>query len=317
MKNRDFEYVNAIYQEGSFSKAAQILFISQPALSAAIKKIESELHGVMLFNRGVNPITLTPAGIFYLEEAKKIAAIEDNIQKYFASAADIRYGTLNLGSSSYFCTYILPDIIDHYIKQNPNYTINLVENGISELEDKLKTGVLDLIVDVATLDPQTFDSVSLGKEYILLAVPSSFEINHQLTSYRLSYEQIRDFSFLSEAIPSVPLVMLAKEPFLLLKKPHDIYKRGMELCRNAGFEPKVILYLDQLLTAYHIAKSGKGITFFRNTLLDHTDPTNDLIYYKLGDETAIREIWISYKKYPEPSPLTDDFIKYLMLYGRR
>ena len=66
MKNRNYEYVNAVYQEGSFSKAAQKLFVSQPALSASIKKIETELYGIPLFNRGVNPITLTPAGQFYL-----------------------------------------------------------------------------------------------------------------------------------------------------------------------------------------------------------------------------------------------------------
>ena len=79
MKNRNYEYVNTVYQEGSFSKAAQKLFVSQPALSASIKKIETELYGIPLFNRGVNPITLTPAGQFYLESMRKIAAIEEEI----------------------------------------------------------------------------------------------------------------------------------------------------------------------------------------------------------------------------------------------
>ena len=58
MKNRSFEYVYTVFQEGSFSKAAAKLYISQPALSAAIKKVETELYGVPLFNRGVNPVTL-------------------------------------------------------------------------------------------------------------------------------------------------------------------------------------------------------------------------------------------------------------------
>lgn len=317
MKNRNFEYVNAVYQEGSFSKAAQKLFISQPALSASIKKIEAELYGVPLFNRGVNPITLTPAGEYYIREAKKIAELDEQIDQYFASVAGIRSGTLNLGSSSYFCTYVLPDIIHQYSNQNPKCTINLHETDISEMEEKLKSGVLDLMIDVEALDPQIFESVSLGKEYILLAVPTQFTINQKLTEYRLTYDQIRSRDFLSEEIPAVNLALLAEEPFLLLKKQHDIYRRAIELCRHAGFEPRPRLYLDQMLTAYNIAGNGQGVTFFRNTLLDYTGETDRLCYYKLGDQTAVREIWISCKKYPEPAPLADDFIKYMLLHQER
>ena len=111
MKNRSFEYVYTVFQEGSFSKAAAKLYISQPALSAAIKKVETELYGVPLFNRGVNPVTLTPAGEFYIIAGLEISEIEDRIDAYFASAAGVRGGTLNIGSSSYFCTYVLPGII--------------------------------------------------------------------------------------------------------------------------------------------------------------------------------------------------------------
>lgn len=313
MKNKNFEYVNAVYQEGSFSKAAQKLFVSQPALSASIKKIEAELYGVLLFNRGVNPITLTPAGEYYIREARKIAELENQIDQYFASLAGIKSGALNLGSSAYFCTYVLPDIIQCYSQQNPDCTLNLHENDISELEKKLKSGALDLIIDVEAPDPQIFESISLGKEYILLAVPAQFDINQKLKNYRLTYEQIRSRSFLADEIPAVDLALLANEPFILLRKQHDIYKRAVELCRHAGFNPQPQLFLDQLLTAYNIAKNGKGVTFFRNTLLDYTGETDKLCYYKLGDKTAVREILLSYKKYPEPSPLADDFIKYMML----
>ena len=59
---REYEYVMEIAKEGSFSKAAQKLYISQPALSGAIKKIEKELYGISLFDRNVNPVALTPAG---------------------------------------------------------------------------------------------------------------------------------------------------------------------------------------------------------------------------------------------------------------
>ncbi|MBQ7797178.1 MAG: LysR family transcriptional regulator [Lachnospiraceae bacterium] len=313
MKSRNYEYVNAIYQEGSFSKAAQKLFISQPALSAAIKKLESELYGISLFNRGVNPITLTPAGEYYLTCAEKIAELENQLDQHFASLAGIRSGTLNLGSSSYFCTYVLPDLIHQYMQKNPDCTINLVETDVSDMEEKLKSGALDLIIDVEVLDQQIFESLALETEYVLLAVPADSPVNQKLLPYRLTSTQIRERSFLSDAIPAIDLSLIAEEPFLLLRRKHDMHKRAMDICRNAGFEPKVRLYLDQLLTAYNIAKSGKGVTFVRNTLLDYVEETDKLCYYKLSDEMASRKIWISCKKYPEPSPLADDFIKYMLI----
>ena len=85
MKNRYYEYVRTIAEEGSFSRAAQKLYISQPALSAAVKKLEKELHGVPLFDRTVTPVTLTKAGRFYLEKAEVIDRLESEIDLYFSS----------------------------------------------------------------------------------------------------------------------------------------------------------------------------------------------------------------------------------------
>ena len=92
MKNHDYEYVRTIVQEGNFSKAAQKLYISQPALSAAIKKIEKDLNGIPLFDRSVNPVKLTVEGEYWLEKAREIDRIETQIREHFAAAAGIRSG---------------------------------------------------------------------------------------------------------------------------------------------------------------------------------------------------------------------------------
>ena len=68
---QEYEYVYQVYKEKSFSKAARNLFISQPALSATIKKIENRL-GVKLFERTTTSVTLTEAGEAYVETARKI-----------------------------------------------------------------------------------------------------------------------------------------------------------------------------------------------------------------------------------------------------
>ena len=87
---REYEYVMEIAKEGSFSKAAQKLYVSQPALSGAIKKLEKDLYGIPLFDRAVTPVALTPAGQYYLEQARKIYELRNEIEHHFADLAGIR-----------------------------------------------------------------------------------------------------------------------------------------------------------------------------------------------------------------------------------
>lgn len=81
---RDREYVYAVYQERSFSRAAQRLFISQPALSSKVKKVEERV-GAPLFDRSTNPIRLTPAGKCYVEAVEQVMGIEDELRSRLAS----------------------------------------------------------------------------------------------------------------------------------------------------------------------------------------------------------------------------------------
>ena len=284
---REYEYVMEIAKEGSFSKAAQKLYISQPALSGAIKKIEKELYGISLFDRNVNPVALTPEGQYYLEKTRKIYELSNEMEQHFAELAGIRSGVINIGSSGYFCAYFLPEVIRGYCRLNPKCRINVTETDISGMDAGLRTGQFDITMDVEALAPEMFESVTLGYEYMIMA---------------------------DEAVRAVDLSKVSKEPFLMLKKNQDSYKRSMDICAHAGFEPKVIMYFDQLQTAYNVARSGQsGIIFFRDALLKYTEKTEKLCYYKIGDPLAKRAILLSMKRYPGVGATVDDFIKYILL----
>ena len=314
MSSRNYEFVAAIAREGSFSGAARKLYISQPALSAAIKKLEAELHGVPLFDRSVTPVALTKAGEFYLEKAEQVDRLEREIDDYFASVAGKKSGTLNIGAASFFCTYLLPELLRRYRTVNPDCGIHMREVSAEQSETLLKRGEADLIMDVEQMDPEVFESVRLYREYLLVAVPASFPVNDKLKAYRITREQIIDRSFTEPGTPELDLRELQKEPFLLLKKHNDMYRRAMEMCRRAGFVPKTELYLDQMLTAYNIARNSQnGVTFFRDTILRYTEPTERLCYYLPKDRLSERDILLSWKKTPGLTSLGEDFVKFLML----
>ncbi|QDR81546.1 LysR family transcriptional regulator [Sporomusa termitida] len=306
LKNMD--YVYAVYENKSFSKAAQQLYISQPALSAAIKKVEEEIQ-LPLFDRSCNPIQLTPAGEYYIESTEKIMAIEKEMAAHFNSLSN--QGTVHVGSASFFCAYILPTIVQDFKVRFPGYSVNLLEANADDLVKCLRSGIVDIILDVEKLDANSFNPRVWAAEQIVLAVPAAYEINRRLANYRLTFADMGRGRYREQTCPQVSLKQFEQEPFLLLEKGNDMYQRGLKMCRQAGFVPKVAMYLDQMLTAYYIACSGKGVTFVRAGVTHYLEPTNKLFFYKTDDENAVRNIMLYCKKSQPLSQIGNDFINFM------
>ena len=93
------DYVYAVWQEKSFSGAARKLFVSQPALSASVRKVEKEL-GLPIFDRSTSPLQLTDAGRAYIDAAERIFRIRKDLKSYCDDLAGLESGTLSLGGTN-------------------------------------------------------------------------------------------------------------------------------------------------------------------------------------------------------------------------
>ena len=297
---KEMEYVYAVYQEQSFSKAARKLYLSQPALSAAVRKAEAEIH-TPIFDRSTNPIRLTAAGEYYIDAVKRILDIRQEMETYFEALAGECQGTAKVGAASFFCAHVLPNVVEEFQRQYPSWQVSLLEANARDLRQCLQTGVIDLSLDVEPADPYLFRSAVWYEETILLAVPAAFPVNQGLEKFQLSALQVREGAHLREDVPPVDLSRFAQEPFLLLKEGNDLCQRARKLCRNAGFVPKAGMELDQMLTAYYVARDGKGCTFLRDGMAQIMEGDDRLIFYKLADEAARRAVLLSWRKSAELS----------------
>ncbi|MDR3563448.1 MAG: LysR family transcriptional regulator [Negativicutes bacterium] len=307
---KNMNYVYAVYLNKSFSKAAEKLYISQPALSAAIKKVEEEIQ-LPIFDRSSNPIKLTTAGEYYIESIEKIMEIEKEMAAHFGRLLGSDRGVINVGSASFFCAYVLPTIMQEFKVEYPGYSVNIMEANADDLVKCLRSGIVDIILDVEKLDPNMFHSIVWAEEQIVLAVPAAYEVNRRLEKYRLTFADVGSGLYLDSRYPKVSLKEFERESFLLLKQGNDMYQRGLKMCKKAGFTPKVAMYLDQLLTAYYIACSGKGIAFVRAGVTHYLEATNKLFFYKIDDENSVRNIMLYYKKTNTLSKAGKDFIRFL------
>lgn len=285
------EYIYAIYQEHSFSKAAQKLYVSQPWLSSVVKKVEQEIK-TPIFDRSTNPISLTPAGEYYIQQVEKVMEIEEEMRSHFA-LLNSPETQLHIGSSMFFCTYVLPRLFQEFREENPQITLTLTEGGSTAMAEKLLEHKLDFFLEAEPLQNAKIQSVAWCTEEIVLAVPARFSINQKLSKYRYSFDELLKRNEPGGKKPAVPLDAFREEPFLLLQKGNDSYLRSLQLCEHAGFTPKVSVFLTQMMTAFYLVCEGQGISFLRSTIPEYVAPTESVVFYQLDDPIATRPIYLS------------------------
>lgn len=307
--DREMLYAYTVYQLGSFSKAAQKLYMTQPTLSTSVKKLEDRL-GVSLFNRKTQPLSLTPAGEFYMQSAKKMVEIENEMESYFSERTHKRR-KITFGSSSFFCAHILPRIIIKFQEQYPNYEVELTEASAPVLKEKLENGLIDLTLTAELFDSNQIESTPWITERLVLAVPATFSINKQLADFALTFEDIRSLRYLDSRFYPVQLSKFKDELFLILKSNNESYHRVLEMCKKEGFFPKIAMQIDQLLTAYYIARDGAGVTFLRENILSYVAPTDKLLFYKIDDDLTQRDLFLQYRKVDTLPTVLQAFVTFL------
>jgi len=131
-----------IHQEGTFTRAAECLHVSQPALSQQIKALEREL-GLLLFERRGRQLTWTPVGEIVLLRAKAILQQLDQLQMDIAALFTLEQGRLRIGTSDTICLYLLPAVMQAYRERHPRIDIHLMNRPSQEIVARLQEGAID------------------------------------------------------------------------------------------------------------------------------------------------------------------------------
>ena len=281
----EMKYIYTVYQCGSFSKAAEKLFLTQPALSISVQKAEHEV-GMPLFNRDKKPLELTEAGMIYIQKIEQIQHLEQELAMQLNDLTDLKTGHLRVGGTHYFNAYILPPVIAAYKKKFPGISLQLIEAGSWELIDMLKNDKIDLTFN-CTPDPSDKLRRSPSvQDTILLAVPSHFSVNRFFTETALSSQDVLARKFEDPDCPSITLQAFADTPFILLTPGNNLRKRSMTFFKEAGITPNITMEVSQLVTSYHLARSGIGAAFISDWMLTNAHP--EMSYYKINSPASAR-----------------------------
>jgi LysR family hydrogen peroxide-inducible transcriptional activator len=142
MTINQIQYALALQKHKSYHKAAEILQISQPALSMQIQKLEADL-GFVIFDRSFKNIIITPKGKIFLERAQHLCADFIQLQKLSESLNEEHFGELRIGIIPTLAPYLLPFIMDEISKKTQELNIYIYEALTNEILEGLKEGSLD------------------------------------------------------------------------------------------------------------------------------------------------------------------------------
>lgn len=191
----DFRYkvFLAVANNLSFSKAAEQLFISQPAVSKQIKELE-KAHDIALFLRKGNRISLTPAGKIVYSYAQKAYSLHSDLNCDLGALKNSHKGILRIGASSSITQYLIPNILANFHTRYPNISLEILNGNSFEMEQMLSKGK----IDVALVENQTSKSDFNYQNFIedeIVAI-----VGTQTSFAKLKYLNISDLN-------TIPLVL--------------------------------------------------------------------------------------------------------------
>lgn len=292
MDLKQIQYVLELNKQRNFSKAAEELFISQPALSAQILAIEREL-GVKLFDRTTHSVSLTRYGELFCEKSHAVMAAWDellnSIETYrLKNRVKIRIGLSFRAHSSRF----LPICIS-FFEKNQDYELSFATKSIDELLDDIYLGELDAVlcrIPVGENNPhyrQTFSSIELDRELSCVVMSK----NCHLASKK-----------------SLTINELQGETMIVgLENSHEdrILK---SITKNANVIPFDVIRVNSVDMAIYMARENKGIMLGAKSIADYYDlaavpkePISygvfGMVYSSLNTNPALRDLIVYMKKY--------------------
>lgn len=294
MTFRTIEYVIAVHESGSFSRAAQRLFISQPALSQAIAKAEKEL-GVEFFSRDTHSLRLTAAGELLVREGRELLSKRNELKTRISGLSAARNETIRLGISPFYSKYYLPAVLPYFRRHFPSVHLEITEEISVVLEQQVIDGALDFcFVPLHPQNPRLSYEV-VHVEEILLAVPK----DNPACAHAMP----------SPGLPYIDLKFFENDPFIGLKSIQKFNDMSAQLCAKAGFSPRVVYETLNWDMVNLLVASGMGVGFVPDVLLNHLTGERSPQYFHLLGLEALRPYAVACKRGSELSPLAKQLVE--------
>ena len=292
-------YVKAIWEKRSFSAAARSLFVSQPALSATVAKLENQL-GFKIFDRSTSPISLTVKGKIYMDHILEIAEREHDLAQRLRAVDDMTGGNLTVGGNMSYAFYFIPIVCGAFYKKYPgiHVTMDMKSYGLKE-----RWNNVDLYMTVSNYG----DTVPLLNERLVVAIRRDHPCVDAIREYALGYEQI-----VSGNIPPEKEILdasvLRDIPFIKMWTYSDTDRRLLDLLPDHKIAPYNVTNSSTFETRYRLMQEGLGALLVSDVFVEwFRVREEEICFFALRDERCYRTLYI--QTYGYRNEIVEKFIE--------
>lgn len=253
MTKKELLYIKTIADEGSISKAAKKLYITQPSLSHCVQRIEEKL-GTKLFVRSAGGLLLTYAGKRYYSVAIEILRLYNDFEIEISEIGDLKKGRITVGITNYLGTWVLPKVLPDFKRLYPNIRVVPQEQSSDELEKSLDMRHLDFAVmhiapnSIEQSSPEITYSIIHRDPFVVVAPSGS-----GLSSLAKPSPH--------GGLPILDVKDIIDQPFVTVTRGKRIRQVTDAIFYKLGAAPNIILATQSFETARRLCAQGYGITF--------------------------------------------------------
>jgi DNA-binding transcriptional LysR family regulator len=282
-----YRYIAEVAKTRNFTKAADELHISQPALTKAIRKTEGEM-GITIFDRSASPLRLTYAGEVLMNEIVKILNVQETLENEMKKISTGRKGRVVVGAPFESAPIWLPKIIPGFVAAYPDIEVGIVEGNSDSLESGLLGGTIDFAVYTLPVHSTDLEYEIIGEHPIFLVSSASHRFASGVD--------------LDDNSPSCPQYIeprrLNGEKFLTLTPERGMYRVAMQLFERHGIKVEIVMRLSSNYAASTLAASGLGLCFttYASCLRMVGTPGLHPVFYTIENPMFTRKLIVAYRK---------------------
>ncbi len=274
MTYKDLLYAITIYDEGSFSAAAKKLYVSQSALSQAIRKLEDEF-GFALFTRSGTHSAPTKAGQVFVTQGRQLLLDWKQFESEMHIFANSQQAGLTIGMPPNYMKNLLPHVLPRFEAEHPNVRVEVIEEKSDTLEKLAMQDMIDLCVVREPVHIEGIGRIEIFPSEILVAVP----MDHPFCR-KHPYRGL-------EQLETIDLRELKDEPFSLLKNPR-INHIWDNLFAEFGFDPIIYRRTSVWNNVKDYIKYGFCVGLIDEIVVNHEPDDDKIAYYRVNSSIIVR-----------------------------
>ncbi len=265
-----------------FSHAAEVLHVSQPALSKQMQRLEAKVAGRLLV-RGYRKVALTPAGEILRDRARRLLREAEVAEQMARLAVNGKAGVLRIGFGIGSLAAGLPDMLMRFRQQFPEVQVSMRDMSTPKQIEALHQGDIDVGFVRLPVESAELVTVPVLEEMLVAAIPRGM-------SYRKGLSDLRN------------------EPFVVISRSSSVsfFDHLVQTCRAAGFSPRIVQEVNELLTVLFLVQAGAGVSLVPSSASRMRVPNVRLLDTHLAE--AKWKIGLTWRKRDQGDPLVRNFV---------